>query len=134
MKKAISIIAAVFFVLIFLNIGYNLRRSNPASTLSYSAFSKAVDDRGFQKATIIMGDDVADLKLTARDGSNERANAVPKQDLPHLIKQIMNNGGQVEFTEARRFNAAAFVLDIVPMILLIVAVFYISFLIRGRQA
>lgn len=88
---------------------------------------QTLDAGKIQKVTIFVGYDLADLQLQMRDSSKAFVNDVSTKELPALIKKMMDDGVSVEFSKARRFEPAEFILNILPIILLGAAVTYILY-------
>jgi hypothetical protein len=71
-------------------------------------------------ATIYFGYDLSEIRAFLLNSSNPIQADVPTQELPKLIKQMMDGGVSVEIAKARRFEPAEFVLNIVPYALMLV--------------
>ena len=95
---------------------------------------QALETGKFQKVTIYMSFDFADLQVVGQDASTQWVDKISTRDLPALIKKMMDAGITVEFGTTRRFEWAEFVLDNIPLVLLIIAVSYILYLRRKVQA
>ena len=107
---------------------------HPQGKLSYPEFTQALEAGKIQSATIVMGYDLADIELQARDSSKLFLDDFPTKDLPTLIRKMMDKGVAVEFSKAHRFEPANFVLNIAPIALLAAAVTYLFYIRRKVRA
>jgi hypothetical protein len=88
--------------------------------IAYDKFVEILDARKIQNATIYFGYDVSQIRASLLNSSNPIQADVPTQELPKLIKQMMDGDVSVEIAKARRFEPAEFVLNIVPYALMLV--------------
>ena len=108
-------------------------RTNAAPPLAYNEFVGILDAGKVQNAKIYLGYDLSELRASLKDSSKTIRADVPTQELPKIIKQMMDGGASVEIARARRFDPAVLVLDIVPFALVFVLVIVIV-LMRKRVA
>ena len=132
-KKIVASIALLFFVVIVMRLIFSASDAHHPQEIAYAAFSQALEDGKLQHATIFMGSDSADMELTGRDSSKQYVHAVPTDDLPNLIKRMLDRGVIFEFSKARQFRWADFVLDTAPLLLLIIFATYIFLFRRGKR-
>jgi ATP-dependent Zn protease len=130
-KKILASIAVLFLVVMC----WRLFTASPSrqSAVPYSVFLQDLDGHKFQKVSIYMGYDLADLQVSSPDSAKQFVNGIPTNGLPALIKRMLDTGVSVEFARARRFEPVEFFLDNLPLVLLFFAVGYI-FLRRGKLA
>jgi hypothetical protein len=123
-----SILSKFWTFVVFMSIalvGVMLWRIHDANgravpPIAYDKFVGILDARKIQNATIYMGYDVSEIRASLQNSSNPIQADMPTQELPKLMKQMMDGGASVEIARARRFEPAEFVLNIVPYALMFV--------------
>jgi len=131
-KKIIIVIAFLFFAVICWRLVSAWRHAPPP--IPYSTFLQVLEEGRIQKATILMGSELADVQFSRRGSSAQDTTEVPTKELPLLIKKMIDCGVAVEFSKAQRAEPGFILLNLMPVFLIPAAIAYLYFAVRRKQA
>jgi len=100
--------------------GVHVANEKSGPPVAYDKFLVILNAGALRHATIYMGYDTAEVRASLKNLEKPIHADVPTNELPKIIKQMMDEGASVEFAKARRFEPAEFVLDILPYLLILV--------------
>jgi len=125
MKQKILICISILFLVAMLIQLFTFHEKRQSRTLSYPELLQALEQNKFQKASIHMGYDLADIALATGDCSIQLVDDVSAKELLKLIKRMLDSGVSVEFAPSRRFEWTEFAVNTVALVLLFIVVIYI---------
>ena len=109
-------------------------RNGPNHTISYSDFLQDLDKNNIATAELRMAQNTADVSGKLREPAQEYLTTVPKDDASNLVNRLRNQGANVEVSESTQPGLASWLINLLPLLLLVALWIFMSKRIGAKQA